>query len=174
MTFNYLHYPAWIMLINLLISSPVWAACSPTGGDAGLSVSLSGTQILLGKLTTPDTGQSSVIIGTDDNRTIPANLSINSQNQSTFGDSHQAAIATINGSPDCNFRVEISNVDASRISNVTLLGTSGTSLSSSQSGAIGTLSATGDATIKIGATVLVNSNDSSIADNITLTVVFVP
>lgn len=145
----------------MILGTSVMAACA-AAGDGGMGVAL--TQgMLLGKLTAPDAdaGSASVIIkSTDGSRTLPPELRINTQNTDDFGDVFQPAIVKITGAADCDFKIEVSGFPSS-VSNIKLTGTSGTSLSGDTSGATGTLSASGEAFVQIGASVSVNSANTS-------------
>lgn len=165
-----------LLLAQCCIAGNAYAECTvPSGGDAGLSVTLA-QGIVLGKLTVPDTGQSAVIglNATNGTRTIPSNININSNNSSNHGDAYQVAELTIQGAPECRFRIDVGGLPA-RISNVNLQGQDGTLLNSSGSGAIGTLSSSGEAVVQVGANITIYSTDTNaIAENIPITVVFIP
>jgi hypothetical protein len=164
------------VLVGLMLTIDSFAVCTPVGGDAGIGVSI-GQNVALGRLTSPDAGNASstVTISSAGTRSVPSNLLINTQNQASFGDVYNAAIVNVTGAADCQFRIEINNVDASRITSVSLLGVSGTSLSTNNSGAIGTLSAVGNATIHIGTSVVVNSTDiGDISENFTVDITYIP
>jgi len=163
------------LLLCAALSGNSWAVCAvASGGDANITVTQ--TQgLLLGKLVTPDSGQSATIgLNANGVRTIPANINIGSTNQLQYSDSYQVSTLNITGSADCKFQITVGALP-SRVSNVTLRGISGTSLDTNQSGAIGTLSATGTATVQVGADVTINGTDNvDLNENVPITVYFVP
>lgn len=162
------------LLLCTALSGNSWAACTVgSGGDANITVTQ--TQSLqFGKLVVPDAGQSATIgLAANGVRTIPSNINIGNTNRTQHGDSYQVSTLNITGSADCKFQITVT--PSSKVSNITLLGTGGTSLNTNQSGAIGILSSMGTATVQVGADVTINSTDSGdLAENLPVRVDFVP
>jgi len=151
----------------------VSAACTvPIGGDAGITVT-EVQPMLLGTITKPDTGSSSAIIRTDNTRILPAELSINTNNASNHGDTIQAAMFRINGSPDCAFKTSITSSNAA-LTSFTIEGVS-QSLTNLGGGEYqGVLSASGSAIISVGASVDITSSSSTFNIGYNLTTEFLP
>lgn len=165
-------------LLSLMFVNTGHAVCAPPlvlgVSDAGMAVSIA-QNLRIGRITAPDSGNSTVTISKTGARTlIASNLLINSNNQAAFGDAYHAATANISGSGDCKFRIDITAIDP-RISNVRIAGPASLGLTTDQSGTVGTLSNMGTATVKIGASFSVKNTDTtSVTKPFTVVVTYVP
>lgn len=175
-----------LLMGSLAFQQAAMAACAITdyNGDAGISMTIESSGIQLGKFTAPDSGSgttSSVAVESNsfgvDSRTLGSELSINTSNASAHQDIYKTALVNIRGSADCQFSVTVApETTSSSITDISLIGVGSTTLNSSSSGAIGTLSSTGEATVRVGATVSVSSTSTtaSLNSNISITVSFIP
>ena len=162
-----------LYIASLLLISPqgVYAACNlQSGSSANISVSVE-QPLSIGKVAALTPGETaSIRIGADGTRSIPANVMIGNKNSSNFGDSYQSARLSLTGSPDCQFKINV-RMTPGIVSNVNLQGVNGTLLSSTFSGATGTFSSTGTATVQLGATINLDHNiQGQISESITVAV----
>lgn len=167
------HLTPSLYIASLLLMSPqgVFAACN-LHSNSTTNISVSVEQALsIGKFAALTTGETaSIQIGADGTRSIPANVMIGNKNSSNFGDSYQSARLSITGSPDCQFKITV-RMTPEIVSNVKLKGVNGTSLSSTFSGATGTFSSTGTATVQLGATInLDHKIQGQVSESITIAV----
>ena len=154
-----------VAAVSLAGSTSAHAACT---GALKLTVT---KDLALGTFTRPTKSgaAAAITVAPDGTRTVPPNLTIASDTRNPAR-APGAATAEIAGQPNCSFRITV-DATTGDLSNVRLLPAAGYALSSTSSGATGSLDALGKFRFTVGASQLVGMANT-IGGRITLRVTY--
>ena len=170
-----------LALATVLVSGAdqLHAACSITTNPLAV---IQINPLALGTFIRPFAGDGTVTVAANGSSTIPSNLnpissnplSPNATKQLALSRQPRAATVLITGGGGCAFKIEVESSSTADLFGVTFLPASGYTLSSTGSGAQGTLAASGSFTFTVGAQQRVSSSSGqTIGGTIRLLVTYI-